>query len=547
MSDPLPPPPLADDELASDTAQVESATVDAASSPAPLPVPTPERPLGDIALSLSGGGYRAAGFHLGVLGFLDRVGLLKSVSALSTVSGGSIVGAAWVTSVLDGVAFAAFRDRFRAFLRRTNVIGEALRHLVGRRRVGHPRWPSLIGSAAHVYSAPGFLGERKFAELYDPRLPLREVIFNSTEFHTGVDFRFRRSDNPLAKIGNGNVWMPREVANHVRLADVVAASSCFPGAFEPFQFPDEFAWPADYPLAEAKKALGAAFEGGLPLMDGGIYDNQGVESLVLAYDHGQAATLLISDTSPRQSDFFTFPAARGPGWVTIRLVNWLGWALFALALLSFGVLLVTAMRRWTGTAADWLLYVVPGALALSTAVGLGWLHHRLKVGAAQLRADVRVEGIWADLRRLTVGEAAGMAELRASSLIALTSSVFMKRIRSLVYKSVFQDPRFEQRRMACLVYGLEESRPKLFGQHPWLRPNPALVAKAKQAEQMATALWFDDPAQLDTLEEVGAATICLVLIKLILEDRAAESAIPGSPVADLLQRLRSEWDRINAT
>ena len=49
---------------------------------------TDEHPFGNIALSLSSGGTRATGFHLGTLAYLDRVDLLKDVSVLSSVSGG---------------------------------------------------------------------------------------------------------------------------------------------------------------------------------------------------------------------------------------------------------------------------------------------------------------------------------------------------------------------------------------------------------------------------------------------------------------------------
>ena len=46
-----------------------------------------------IGLALSGGGHRAALFHLGVLARLAEVGLLRRVEVISTVSGGSILGA----------------------------------------------------------------------------------------------------------------------------------------------------------------------------------------------------------------------------------------------------------------------------------------------------------------------------------------------------------------------------------------------------------------------------------------------------------------------
>lgn len=51
----------------------------------------------NIALTFSGGGYRAAAFHLGTLSLLHHVKtptstLLSLVEVLSTVSGGTITG-----------------------------------------------------------------------------------------------------------------------------------------------------------------------------------------------------------------------------------------------------------------------------------------------------------------------------------------------------------------------------------------------------------------------------------------------------------------------
>lgn len=46
-----------------------------------------------IGLALSGGGYRGAAYHLGVLRILNRLGVLDKVDVISSVSGGSIVAA----------------------------------------------------------------------------------------------------------------------------------------------------------------------------------------------------------------------------------------------------------------------------------------------------------------------------------------------------------------------------------------------------------------------------------------------------------------------
>ena len=48
---------------------------------------------GRMGLALSGGGFRASFFHLGVLARLAEMDVLRGVDVLSTVSGGSIVGA----------------------------------------------------------------------------------------------------------------------------------------------------------------------------------------------------------------------------------------------------------------------------------------------------------------------------------------------------------------------------------------------------------------------------------------------------------------------
>src|ERR1700704_2282781 len=48
---------------------------------------------GKVGLALSGGGFRAAFFHVGVLARLAELDILPKVEVISTVSGGSIVGA----------------------------------------------------------------------------------------------------------------------------------------------------------------------------------------------------------------------------------------------------------------------------------------------------------------------------------------------------------------------------------------------------------------------------------------------------------------------
>ena len=46
-----------------------------------------------IGLALSGGGFRATLYHMGVVRYLRDAGLLESVTDIASVSGGSILGA----------------------------------------------------------------------------------------------------------------------------------------------------------------------------------------------------------------------------------------------------------------------------------------------------------------------------------------------------------------------------------------------------------------------------------------------------------------------
>src|SRR5262245_48242937 len=66
-----------------------------------------------IGLALSGGGSRAIAFHFGCLKALHEVGLLGRVQVLSTVSGGSVIGALYAASNGD---FPSFEARVRQVL-----------------------------------------------------------------------------------------------------------------------------------------------------------------------------------------------------------------------------------------------------------------------------------------------------------------------------------------------------------------------------------------------------------------------------------------------
>ena len=76
-------------------------------------------PPNKLGLSLSGGGYRAAAFHLGTLKKLNELGILSKVNVLSTISGGSITGAYYC---LNSNSFDAFEAEMKKVLSTKSVI-----------------------------------------------------------------------------------------------------------------------------------------------------------------------------------------------------------------------------------------------------------------------------------------------------------------------------------------------------------------------------------------------------------------------------------------
>src|ERR1044072_9623130 len=129
-------------------------------------VPLPEKePFDEIALALSGGGYRAAAFHLGTLDMLHRLDLLKTVHVLSTVSGGTLTGLKYALSSTEGTPFEQFYDSFYSFLGDTNVIGQGLAGLQPPDDSPFSgQMPSLIRSAAEVYTSPRMVGNKRSEE-----------------------------------------------------------------------------------------------------------------------------------------------------------------------------------------------------------------------------------------------------------------------------------------------------------------------------------------------------------------------------------------------
>jgi predicted acylesterase/phospholipase RssA len=261
---------------------------------------TPSQPFKHIALSLSGGGVRAVGYHLGTLDYLNHLGMLSEIHTLSSVSGGSLIATGFALSQKKGESFQEFYDNVCEFLPELNTLEELLKTLKDPNPPVASGAKTLITSFASVYREKFFkryYDDAKFGIFWekDPEIPLKEIIFNATEFKAGIAFRFQKSQYQSV-IGNGKVWLDEEVAKEIRMSDIMAASSCIPAAMEPMNFPQDFHWPGD-PEGKAARGGRAArpfckkVEAHLmdnfgvstvPLMDGGVYDNQGISSIILS-------------------------------------------------------------------------------------------------------------------------------------------------------------------------------------------------------------------------------------------------------------------------
>src|SRR5690348_16363931 len=71
-------------------------------------------------------------------------------------------------------------------------------------------------------------------------------------------------------------------------------------------------------------------------MDGGIYDNQGVDSIERAYDraNSEIGLVIISDTTQRNPSLFEFTPEKKRGSLTINILVKLAWIVFLVSVIT---------------------------------------------------------------------------------------------------------------------------------------------------------------------------------------------------------------------
>jgi NTE family protein len=210
-----------------------------------------------LALTCSGGGFRATLAALGVVRFLADVGRLGDVRFVSSVSGGSI------TNGMLACQWSRLRDGgFTPEVTEQLVIGPIVESITASslkgelvrnawRAVGRQTRTDLL---AHALDRR-FFGGRTLESL-DPGC---RFVLNAANLVTGVRFAFERD-----VLGDYVTGFASTSGTGIRVATAVAASAAVPGAFAPLPVRN-----IRFPCPRGAEPL---------LVDGGAYDNTGLEA-----------------------------------------------------------------------------------------------------------------------------------------------------------------------------------------------------------------------------------------------------------------------------
>lgn len=523
-----------------------------------------------IALCLSGGGYRAAGFHLGTLDYLEHLGLLSKLTILSTVSGGTFVGAGYTISLVEKDPFSKFFDDCYTFLR-DQVYMKNILPFLGTERPGQPgRRRNMIQAAAELYATTFLRNEKTgkpylFETILDSDIPL-VPIFNATCFWCGESFVFQKGQNAAGRVGTLQAHLSDEDARNIRLADITAASSCFPGGFEPLAFPHDFAWPGEVPALKqyhlfptAHRFTPERIPETIPLMDGGVADNVGLTTLLLAIEQGEDDPDLIiaSDVDRKLFDLYedfplkdkatSFLQKISRTATTIHsLHRYLGAVVVFLALTMIGQGVYTWQQFERGGFQWSSLFFYLVALLLSIVVGGGilWARRLFRSGLLGWFDDKMGEGegrAWDIFKNLTLGQAVNMIKVRVSSVFAMTSNVFMRCISDLTYTMFRENPDYSSRFIEDRI-----SFVKNINRNPYLKqslpcePSDGLLKVVDAIADMDSTLWWQKKYQLPCLLACGQISLCLSLFMHYYNPEETDPEI-----LELLGRLREDWKKLN--
>lgn len=540
-------------------------------------------PFEKIGICLSGGGYRATSYSLGVLSYLNRSTfngqpLIQNVKAISTVSGGTIAGMAYALSTTQGKSFETFFNEVLTWMQKTDLIKESFDLLKepDTWKYSHKN-KNLINAFAELYDRHLTKGAT-FAEFdkLKEHSHLEMVCFNATEFSNGTAFRFQKSMAVSGLVfGNkGELRLNKAIHNHICLSDVIAASSCFPGGFEPLEMPKDFFAPDSEP-GQAFYATKTPFA----VMDGGIVDNQGLSSL-LNYGKDKGFDLFIATdvSSPHMVKYV--PATlntEGNRKLTLRHIQQK--AKGGLNRVRYTAVAVTVLAV--------LLQFLPLAVLLKgIALGIGLMTLLVYIGTYWISSTIRKAGgglltylngkipeylmsrlqmlPWADIPFYQFEQ---LATNRARSLGLLVGDIFMKQIRRLHYSDAYEQVSTEKIRLIeCMVKELTDVDfdkykaqysfmgdhcPEFKGQSYKEIIGEEMLKITTHAAEMGTTLWFtDDDKSLNSLLISGQFTCCHNLLmyttRLLQNKQRSYSPEVTLELQNFQERLYHDWKMMRA-
>lgn len=261
-----------------------------------------------IGLAFSGGGFRAAAFHLGTLRSLNKLGLLEKVDVISTISGGSIAGAYYQ---LHKENFDDFEKKFTKALQRSVIFKIVLsaRFLFVISMLSiiiiliivllKEIFAILLSVILLIVLSLTFLfkilpltilKEKAYRKIFFNGATLNDlpdrplIAINSTNLDTGriVTFSKNKFSDSFYEYNKGIKFKSEDIP----LSFSVACSTAVPGPFHPMSIRK------NYFVDEKQFSLIRP-----ALVDGGVYDNQGIHKLTEKSSNYKCDIIICSDGS----------------------------------------------------------------------------------------------------------------------------------------------------------------------------------------------------------------------------------------------------------
>lgn len=483
-----------------------------------------------IALAFSGGGFRAASYTLGTLSLLERVGLLESVKAISSVSGGSITAIKYAQSQIDDLSFDDFFSEYYSFLQNDDLADMALKNLgsyrVWQNTVYEHKRPNPINAFSIEYNK--FTNHRTFKDLddaiIDKRTHLERLIINATDFNNGLPFRFQNTRTNRFNFGNQKLSNKyNKYYEHTKLGDALAASSAFPGGFEPILFPHDFIKVEDEELDP------------ISIMDGGIVDNQGTSSLLSGSAFSNKVDLfLISDVSSPYMEKLK-PTKRN--WLTTA-ISFI-FSLPMLVLTFFGVIWSYPLE----SKMTYSIFLIVFIVLFTILVTMFFISRKVKT----------MTGSKYRLKLPSMSFGIFLLD-RINSLVHMTSEVSLKGFRRTNANAIYK--MYWDKTISSMIYELrcdnKDHKPEN-GTH-WelikaeLGEIPETIKNlSKEATAFGTTLWFNDKIDIkmstvNTLIACGEVTACFNLLSFLIVHRKSEIKKEASSEHQLFIVLKTFWD-----